>query len=147
MSRVLLSRMRVSANGIVLQVSFYRGCCCRILDRLAKARVHDRCRLVSLVGRLSSVGRRFDRVGSTFTSIGVGNCKMIDPGGRRVRLSRPMVVGRKDECKMGVHSRTPSVRVVHTGVRARVTPVIKDRGRTRSLITCVGGRDRNPRNI
>lgn len=138
----LLRRIDLSSKGIHVQVTMGSVCCCRVLDRVDKVSVRDRCRLVRAVGRLTYVGRRFMGIRTTLRTMGKAKCKIIIPRLSRVAVRRPRIVHRKGGFKMGVQSGDPSVRVVQTKVRARVTPVINARRRTRSLVGCV---ERDPR--
>lgn len=143
----LLRSMNLSSKAMGMEVHVGRRCCCEVLDRVDKVRVRDRCRLVRAVRRLMRVGRRCMGIRTTLRTIHKANCNIIIPGLSRVRVTRPRIVQRKGGCKMGVGSGDPSVRVVGTGVRARVTPVMKARRRTGSLVRCVSRNDREKRDV
>ncbi len=110
---------------------------CGVLTRAAKLVVGSRRRLVSYLGRLSGTGGRCTHIGNTLRRYRTANCNVVVPSVDRLRLRRPRVIGRNKHCNIQLHTSTPSVRLVGTGVAARIDPVINDRGRSRSLMVCL----------
>lgn len=110
---------------------------CGILSRSANLAIRGRRDLVTAVHRLTSMGGRCSELGYTLSRIRTANCKVIVPSVSRLALRRPRLMGRNNGCKIGLSTDTPSVRVLGTGVGARITPVINDRDRSRRLMGCL----------
>lgn len=132
-----VSSSSLSINGVDVSIHVGDECCCAILSSGYNYRVGGRGSLVSIIDRLSGVGAGFSGFGSTLNRIRQANCNVIVPSVSRLALRRPRVIGRNKQCNIGLGTRTPSVRVVHYGAHARMTPVINDRDRSRRLIVCL----------
>lgn len=144
---VRLRATSLSGKAIAVHVRAARRYCFSCVDRVAKVRVRKRCRVVSVLHSLSQVGGRCRHIRSTVTTIRRGKCKIIVPKLSSVQVRSPILVRRTKGCNIGVQTVSPSVRVVGTSVRARVTPVINDRRRTGSLVTCVHRKRRDGRKV
>lgn len=129
-----LDKVGLTSNMIHVAILLGPRIFCGILDRRANLRVNSRTKLVPYVVRLTGTGHTCRGVHDTVRRIRTANCNVIVPSVSRLSLRRPRVIQRNKQCNIHLRTDTPSVRVVGTIVRARLDPVIKARGRDRSLI-------------
>jgi len=106
----------------------------RILEELTGVSIENEAELLSVIGELSDIKKKWDKVAPAIESVYDSGYGIVSPDPDELRFEEPRIVKQGSGCGVKLSASAPSIHMIRANIETELNPIVGSEARSEELV-------------